>query len=128
MDHPYFDLDAFEHTPAMDVALVVDKSITKRYDGPLDRFEGRHGEITYQPIDTDAIIQLLVELWGDLLTPEAINDAFDRLMDPDIWGKWPRGYCEADEAERPLSDFRTEEDEAADWFEAVGRGESSSAI
>ena len=46
----------------------------------------------------------------------------------DMQNNWPRGYCEADEAERPLSDFRTEEDEAADWFEAVARGESSSEI
>ena len=112
--------DAFER--------VVDNSITERYDGPLDRSEGRHGEILYRPIDTDHVVQLLDELWDELLTPEAINEAFDRLTGWDMQNNWPRGYCEADEAERPLSDFRTEEDEAVDWFEAVARGESSSEI
>jgi len=81
------------------------KSIAERYDDPLDRFEDRHGEILYQPIDTDHVIRLLVELWGDLLTPEAINEAFDRLMGPDTQNKWPHGYCEADETERPLSSY-----------------------
>src|SRR5262245_41565484 len=124
-DHNFdgHDLDGFESGPRMNVEILIDESIAERYAGPLDRFEDWHGKILYQPIDADHIIQLLVELWGDLLTPEAINQAFDRLMTPDVWGKWPHGICEADEAERPLSDFRTEEDEAADWYEAIIRGE-----
>jgi len=101
---PY--LDGFEFTPQMAVESLIDKSITERYDGPLDRGEGRHGEIFYWPIDIYRLCELLVELWDELLTPEAINEAFDRLVEWDrTRDEWPHGSCEADEVERPLSSF-----------------------
>jgi hypothetical protein len=103
--NPNLYLDGFDSNSSMEVEIWVDTSIYERYDGPLDRFEDLHGQILYQPIDTDHVVQLLVDLWGHLLTPEAINEAFDRLMTPDLWGRWPHGYCEADEAERPLSSY-----------------------
>ena len=88
--------DAFES--------MIDDSIVRRYDGDLKRLgEGRHGEIWYRPLDPDYVSTLLIDLWGELLTPEAINEAFDRLMEEQ--GDWPRGYCEEDEEERPLSSF-----------------------
>jgi hypothetical protein len=83
---------------------MIDDSIVKRYDGDLDRLgEGRHGETCYRPLDTDRIRRLLVDLWGNLLTPETINEAFDRLMEEQ--DDWPHGYCEEDEEARPLSSY-----------------------
>jgi hypothetical protein len=86
---------------------MIDDSIVERYDGNLDRLgEGRHGEICYRPLDPDYVGRVLVELWGDRLTPEAINAAFDRLMEEH--DEWPHGYCEDDEDERPLSSYGPE--------------------
>ena len=88
--------DAFE--------TMIDDSIVKRYDGDLDRLgEGRHGETWYRPLDPDYVSSLLVDLWGEILTPETINEAFDRLMEEQ--GEWPRGYCKEDEEERSLSSY-----------------------
>jgi len=106
---------------------MIDDSILKRYDGDLERLdEGHHGEIGYRPLDIDYVRDLLIELWGGTLTTNAIEEAFERLMDRN--GEWPHGYCQEDEDERPLSDFRTEEDEAFDWFEAVRAGEVAAEV
>jgi hypothetical protein len=81
--------------------MMVDTSIVEQYDGPLDRLgEDQHGVICYAPLDTDHIRTLLISLWGDLLSAETIEETFERLM---AQGEWPRGYCEDDEEERPLS-------------------------
>ena len=91
---------------------IVDAAVTGQYDGPLERLgEDKDGATHYRPEDIDRVRELLVSLWGEVLTPEAVEGAFGRLMDG---GEWPHGYCEEDEEERPLSNFRTEEDEAAD--------------
>jgi len=104
---------------------LIDNSIIERYDGDLERSgPGHHGEIYYWPLDTDHIRTLLVELWGELLTAETIEDFFKRLTKNGA-EEWPHAYCEDDEAERPLSSYYTEEDEAADWFDAVVRGEAA---
>ena len=88
--------DAFE--------IMIDDSIARRYDSDLEHLgKGHHGETCYRPLDTDRVYQLLVDLWGDLLTPEAINEAFDRLMEEQ--DDWPHGYCEEDEEVRPLSSY-----------------------
>jgi len=88
--------DAFE--------VMIDNSIAQLYDSDLERLgEGRHGKICYRPLDTDRVCQLLVGLWGDLLAPKAINEAFDRLMKEQ--DDWPHGYCEEDEEECPLSSY-----------------------
>jgi hypothetical protein len=72
---------------------IIDNSIVERYDGDLEYVgEGKHGELHYKPLDEDHIRQLLVDLWGDRLTPGAIEDAFNRLMQDQ--GDWPHGYCE----------------------------------
>src|SRR5262249_9212296 len=105
---------------------LIDDSIVARYDSELERLgESKHGEIGYRPIDTDYVRKLLVDLWGELLTAEAIDEAFERLMQHD---EWPHGWCEEDEEDRPLSSYRTEADEAADWFEAVVRGEVAAKV
>ena len=105
---------------------MIDDSITSRYDGELDRGgEDLDGALAYTPLNTDAIRNLLHALWGELLTPEAIESAFDRLMDHSTW---PHGWCQADEDERPLSDYRTDEDEASDWLEAVASGEIAAEV
>jgi hypothetical protein len=80
---------------------TVDNSIVEQYDGPLDRLgEDQHGVLCYAPLDTDHIRTLLISLWGDLLSAEAIEEAFERRM---AQGEWPRGYCEEDEEDLPLS-------------------------
>lgn len=95
--------------------VMVDNAVVEQYDGDLEYVgEGRHGERHYRPLDIDHVRRLLTSQWGDLLSTEAIEEAFERLMDH---GEGPRGYCEEDEEERPLSSFRTEQDEAADRFE-----------
>lgn len=93
---------------------IVDNSTVEQYSGPLDRLgEDQHGAVCYAPLDTDHIRTLLISLWGDLLSTEAIEEAFERLM---AQGEWPHSYCEEDEEDRLLSSYRTEEDEAADSF------------
>jgi hypothetical protein len=62
---------------------------------------------------------LLVHLWGKLLTAEAIDEAYDRLL---IYYDYDEEE-EEDEKEMRISDCRTAEDEAADWFDEVARGE-----
>jgi hypothetical protein len=115
---------------------LIDNSVIERYDSELERLgEGRHGEIGYRPIDTDCVLELLIKLWGNPLTPEAINDAFDRLMQHE---EWPHGWCEEeeeeeeeeDEKEHPLSSYRTEADEEKDraYFEAINITERNEAI
>jgi hypothetical protein len=95
---------------------LVDQSIRDRYDGDLERWEDiRDGGQTYTPIDTDHVRDLLNVLWGELLTSQAIEDAFERLtQDGADIDAWPHGWCQEDEDERSLSNYRTEEDEAAD--------------
>jgi len=79
---------------------MIDASIVDQYDGLLERLDDpRDGGTYYRPLDTDHLANILVELWGDLLTPEAINEAFDRLMEEQ--DEWPHGYCD-DEENRPL--------------------------
>lgn len=75
---------------------IVDTAVAEQYDGPLERLgENKDGAICYRPEDTDRVRELLVSLWGEVLTPDAIEDAFERLMDHD---EWPHGYCEEDTA------------------------------
>lgn len=73
---------------------LVEKSIIARYDGNLERWEGRDGGPVYTPLDTDHVRTLLNALWGELLTPQAIDDAFERLAEGE--NEWPHGYCEDD--------------------------------
>jgi hypothetical protein len=88
--------DAFGH--------MIDGSIVARYDSELERFDDeRHGGFCNSPLDTDRVIELLVELWGGLLAPETINDAFDRLMAEQ--DNWPRGDCDEDDEERQFSEL-----------------------
>jgi hypothetical protein len=105
---------------------MVDDAIIKQYDGPLDRLgEDQHGVIQYRPEDIDHVRTLLFSLWGDLLSAEAIEHAFERLMDH---GEWPHGYCDEDEEDRPLSSYRTEEDEAFDWLVDVRAGKIAAQV
>src|SRR5262245_42579434 len=75
---------------------MIDASVIARYDSELERHDAcdRKGAPTgghyYTPSDTDRIHELLTKLWGDLLTAEAIDDAFTRLTE-DGAGEWPHG-------------------------------------
>src|SRR5262249_11515855 len=83
---------------------VIDNSIIERYDGDLEYVgESEHGdEAYYRPLDEDHVRRLLVDLWGDRLTAEAIEDAFNRLMQDR--GDWPhlKELRELDELEDRL--------------------------
>jgi hypothetical protein len=107
---------------------IVERSITARYDGDLERHEcPKTIEVHYTPLDVDHIRTLLNELWGELLTVDTIEDFFKRLTE-DGAEEWPHAYCEEDEEGRPLWTYRSEEDEATDWFDGVFRGESAAEI
>ena len=72
---------------------VIDNSIVERYDGDLEYVgEGKHGEIHCRPLDEDHIRRLLIDLWGDRLPTELIEDAFNRLMQDQR--EWPQGFCD----------------------------------
>jgi hypothetical protein len=87
---------------------MIDESIIAEYDGDLERWDDeRDGGYNYTPLDTDHIRDLLTKLWGELLSKEALDDAFLRLTEDGAAG-WPCAYCEDDEDERPLSDLRPE--------------------
>jgi len=59
---------------------MVEESITACYDRELERLEqGERGEFCYRPLDTGYARELSVALWGELLTPQAIEDIFARL-------------------------------------------------
>ena len=92
---------AFEEECRTKFAELIDVSIVTRYDGPLERLgEDKHGGLCYRPLDTDYVRELLIGIWGDLVAPQTIEDAFDRLMhDVD---EWPYGYCEQENVP-PLS-------------------------
>jgi hypothetical protein len=104
---------------------IIDTSIIARYDGPLLReWGGKKGDdLYYVPEDSDHIRELLMKIWGKDLTPEAIEAAFARLMGDGEYCEWPHAYCDEDEAERPLSDFYTEEDAAFDALDDLRRSE-----
>jgi hypothetical protein len=63
----------------------------------------------YTPLDEDTVCELLTDLWGALLTREAIEEAFKRLTE-DGASEWPRAWCQDDLDEIPLSEI----DETAD--------------
>src|SRR5262245_7031209 len=83
---------------------VIDRSIMERYDGDLEYVgESEDGkQAYYRPLDEGHIRRLLVDLWGDRLTAEAIEDAFNRLMQ--VEGAWPllKELRELDELEDHL--------------------------
>jgi len=109
----FFDKLSFEENDKF--GDVVVNSITARYDGDLERHEcPKTAEIHYTPLDTDFIRTLLNELWGETLTAETIEHFFECLT-KDGAEKWPLASCEEEEDERPLSDYRTEADEIADY-------------
>jgi hypothetical protein len=98
---------------------LVLKSITSRYQGELERWGSSHGRISYAPVDTSEIHDLLVDLWGEHIT----RDTLDRLeqelceegADRDEWG--PKAYCEEDDEEE------RERDEAyAEYWSDLAEG------
>src|SRR5215469_3745524 len=108
---------------------LIMKSLAKRYEGNLVRWGDpcNKGEgWIYGPDEQDKgdVWDLLVELWGERLTVAELELFRDALIEEGLEREnWPLAYCEEEEDERPLSDYRTPEDEAADWLEAVQRGE-----
>jgi hypothetical protein len=79
---------------------AIDATIIARYNGDLERHEdprGKRGDF-YTPLDTNNIRELLIELWGERLTANAIEDAFLRLTE-DGAESWPHGWCDDDIAE-----------------------------
>jgi len=60
---------------------IIELSIVERYDGDLEYVgEDKYGDPHFKPLDKYRIRQLLVDLWGDRLTPRAIEDAFSCLI------------------------------------------------
>ena len=85
---------------------IIEASIIARYDGETERRESydRKGVSDghyYVPLDTDAIRELLTQLWGDSLTTEVIESTIANLSTEGA-AEWPHGYCEEDEEEEEL--------------------------
>ena len=105
---------------------LVMKSVAKRYQGNLFCLDGDPFHIVYVPEeDKDSkgdIWDLLVNLWGQHITMDTLEHIRERLLENGLEREhWPLASCEEEEAERPLSDYRTEADEAFDQLEAVKR-------
>jgi hypothetical protein len=83
---------------------IIDASIITRYDSELERNDNPDGGYTYTPSDHTALRKIIISLWGKLLAPEAIEDAFTRLVE-DGAEEWPHGWCDDDEEDRPLSSY-----------------------
>ena len=84
---------------------LIDDSIVAEYNGDLNRWwDERDGGYIYTPLDSDHVRELLVKLWGEILTSEAIDDAFVRLTE-DGAREWPRAYCEEDKESSLISDI-----------------------
>jgi hypothetical protein len=97
---------------------MIDAAIIARYEGDLERREDcdRKGVFTgyyYTPLDPTNIRELLTELWGTIITVEAIEDAFVRLTN-DGAAEWPKAYCEDDIEEERLRKLDWEDQGAAD--------------
>jgi hypothetical protein len=114
---------------------LVMKSVAKRYRENLVRYEDLRGKQadTYAPDEPKEekgdIWDLLVDLWGEHITLDELERIRENLIESGLEREyWPLAYCEEEEEERPLSDYRTEADEAADYFEAVKRGETAAKV
>jgi hypothetical protein len=87
---------------------LVDASVVARYEGDLERGEDpKTGGVYYVPLDD--VRDVLMALWGELLTPQAIEDTVERLTTEGA-EYWPHGWCEEDEENRPISDFDDPDD------------------
>jgi hypothetical protein len=81
---------------------LIENSIIARYSGDLERHEDPRGKRadTYTPLDTDAIRELLVTLWGEHITAQALELVFETLTMEGA-EEWPQAWCEeVDAAER----------------------------
>jgi hypothetical protein len=74
---------------------LIETPIIERYAGDLERHECEDGTVTYTPLDTDTIRELLITLWGDLVSETTINGVYDDLI-TDGAEQWPRAHCEED--------------------------------
>jgi hypothetical protein len=85
--------------------VLIDASVRKRYTGDLNRFwDARDGGYVYVPLDVSNIRDLLTEIWGDLLSYEASEDAFFRLTEDGAdLDEWPLAWCEEDDDEVQLA-------------------------
>jgi hypothetical protein len=73
------------------VETLIDASIIARYDSEIEYREAYGDECSYFPLDRITLRELLIELWGNLLAPEAIEAAFARLV-KDGAEEWPNGW------------------------------------
>jgi hypothetical protein len=75
---------------------LIDDSIVARYEGDLERIDEYCGVCgTYLPLDEDNIRELLTAFWGEHVTAETLDAAFDRLTQFGA-DEWPRAWCEED--------------------------------
>ena len=98
-----------ESTLPLDVTLafqiLINDSILAEYDSDLEQWwDEREGGYVYTHFDIDLMRELLVKLWGEVLTGEAIDDVFLRLTE-DGAKEWPRAYCGEDEKDRSIADL-----------------------
>lgn len=70
---------------------LIENSIIARYSGDLERHEDprmKRAE-TFTPLDAGAVRELLTTLWGEHITPQALELVFETLV-TDGAEAWPR--------------------------------------
>src|SRR5262249_28818559 len=80
-----------------ELSELIAQSIIKRYSGDLEKHADKYetGLVTYTPLDTDDIRDLLTTLWGAHITAEKLEDVFETLT-KDGAEHWPDAWCEED--------------------------------
>jgi hypothetical protein len=76
---------------------LIEKSITERYSGELERHEDERGKmpVMYTPLDTDDIRNVLIKLWGKYVTAETLKGVFN-VLTQDGAEHWPNAWCKED--------------------------------
>jgi hypothetical protein len=104
-------------TEEIALSALIEKSITERYSGDLERHEDPRGKCanTYTALDTDHIRQLLTSLWGEHITADTLESVFETLTEGGAEKeKWsPQAWCEEDDEIERQEQLSTIDCEAA---------------
>jgi hypothetical protein len=77
------------------IKLII-KSVASKYTDEIECSEPGHGVLSYSPVNAEHIRGLL-EPWRGVLTPEALEEVFEQIMEgTDSADDWPDAWCEDD--------------------------------
>jgi hypothetical protein len=111
-------------TLAIQLLTLIEKSVVERYSGELGRREDPlDAGSFYLPIDTDAIRDLLNDMWGEHVTKESIDHVYTNLVENGA-EEWPKAYCEEDlqyERDQRLSSIDNDIERAEEYVAKLKR-------